>query len=107
MAHKGRPRRISAPAVQTVDTVGAGDAFCGALAAQWGTVHLAVKARTGEEFRLVEEAVKIATAAGALATTKAGAMPSMPRMMEVMELVAKGTECGGGIGASQARATAR
>ena len=86
LAHKGRPRRMPSIPVQAVDAVGAGDAFCGALAAGWGPVHAAIRAKSGEEFKLVEEAVKIATVAGALATTRPGAMPSMPRRSEVEEL---------------------
>lgn len=86
LAHKGRPRRMPAVPVHAVDSVGAGDAFCGALAASWGAVHAAIKSKSHDEYRLVEEAVKIATVAGGLATTKAGALPSMPRRAEVDEL---------------------
>jgi ribokinase len=52
--------------VSPVDTTGAGDAFCGALAAR-----LAV----GESLHI---AARYAAAAGALATTKHGAVPSQP-----------------------------
>ena len=89
LTHKGRPRRMPSVPVQSVDCVGAGDAFCGALAASWTTVHSAIRSRSPEEFRLVEEAVKFATVAGALATTRPGAMPSMPRRQEVEEMLAK------------------
>jgi ribokinase len=64
--------------VEVVDTVGAGDAFCAALA-----VRLAEDA----EFA---DAVRFANAAGALACTKRGAEPSMPRRDEVQALIAKG-----------------
>jgi ribokinase len=87
VAHKGRPRRVPAVHVKSVDAVGAGDAFCGALAAGWGVVHAAVRARSHDEHRLVEEVVNRAAVAGALATTKAGALPSMPRGEEVEELM--------------------
>ncbi|HYE61180.1 MAG TPA: ribokinase [Phycisphaerales bacterium] len=90
LAHKGRPRRMAAVPVHAVDSVGAGDAFCGALAAGWGEVHAAIKSKSHDEYRLVEEAVRIATIAGGLATTKAGALPSMPRRAEVDELAKKG-----------------
>jgi ribokinase len=83
VAHKGRPRRVPPVRVQAIDSVGAGDAFCGALAAGWGAAHAAMKAKNPDEFRLVEEAVDRAAVAGALATTKQGAMPSMPRVEEV------------------------
>src|SRR5207248_93230 len=52
--------------VQCIDSVGAGDAFCGGLAASL--------ARGSD----LSDAVRYANAAGALATTKAGAEPSMP-----------------------------
>jgi ribokinase len=59
----------SEPAVEVmpVDTTGAGDAFCGALAARLAA---------GDGLR---DAVRYAAAAGALATTVAGAVPSLPR----------------------------
>jgi ribokinase len=52
--------------IEPVDTTGAGDAFCGALAAR-----LAL----GDDLRA---AVRWAVAAGGLATTVVGAVPSMP-----------------------------
>ena len=61
--------------VKPVDTTGAGDAFCGALAAR-----LAV----GDDLR---EAVEWAAAAGALATTKLGAVPSLPHALETAQLL--------------------
>jgi len=88
LAHKGRPRRVPSVPVQAIDSVGAGDAFCGALAASWGPVHAASKARGADEFKLVELAVIRAAVSGALATTKPGAMPSLPYLAEVMPLAA-------------------
>lgn len=80
------PERIRTPAhtVATVDTVGAGDAFCGAVAAAWRTL--------GDD---LSSLLRFACAAGALATTRAGAIPSLPRRAEVEALVA-----GSGGGAS-------
>lgn len=61
--------------VQPVDTVGAGDAFCGGLAAALS-------------FGLpMSEALRWASATGALATTKAGAVPSLPHREAVEELL--------------------
>ena len=64
--------------VEVVDTVGAGDAFCAALAA-----------RLAEGAGLAD-AVRFANAAGALACTKHGAEPSMPARDAVEELLARG-----------------
>jgi ribokinase len=61
--------------VNPIDSVGAGDAFCGGLA-----VALC-------EGRPLSEAVRFANAAGALATTKAGAQAAMPVRAEVDVLV--------------------
>jgi len=62
-------------AVATVDTTGAGDAFMGAL-----VVGLA-------EGMSVRDAVRWANAAGAIATTRVGTLPVMPRREEVLELL--------------------
>ncbi|MBL9002297.1 MAG: ribokinase [Phycisphaerae bacterium] len=83
LSYRGRPKRVPTPAVKAVDAVAAGDAFCGALAANWRDVAAAAKARGPDEFKLVERAVLLASAAGALATTKPGAIPSLPRRDEV------------------------
>ncbi len=61
--------------VRVLDTTAAGDAFNGALA-----VALAD--------RPLRDAVRFANAAGALATTKPGAQPSLPRRADVEELLA-------------------
>jgi ribokinase len=62
--------------VPAVDSVGAGDAFCGALAV-----------RLAEGCPLVD-AARFAAAAGALATTKAGAQGSLPARQEVEAMLA-------------------
>lgn len=61
------PWDLPAVAVDPVDTTGAGDAFCGALACRLAS---------GEA---LNAAVRYAAAAGALATTRPGAVPSLPR----------------------------
>ena len=68
---------IPAYSVNVIDTTAAGDAYCGALAAS-----LAQGAH-------IEEAVKIANAAGALAVTKLGAEPSLPTKKAIDQLLAK------------------
>jgi len=62
--------------VTAIDTVAAGDAFCGGLAAALA------------EGRRIGEALRWASAAGALATTVAGAVPSLPRRGDVEKLLA-------------------
>ena len=61
--------------VQVVDTTGAGDAFvAGFVAGRWFTAGIA-------------EALRWGCAAGSLATTRAGAQPSMPALAEVKSLL--------------------
>ena len=62
--------------VDAIDTVGAGDAFVGALCAEI--------ARGAD----IQRAAQIASAAGALATTVRGAVPSLPQRAAVMSLYA-------------------
>lgn len=61
--------------VTPLDTTGAGDAFCGALAARLAA---------GDS---LESAVRYAAGAGALATTIQGAVPSLPRRADVDRLL--------------------
>jgi ribokinase len=63
--------------VVPVDTTAAGDAFCGALASQLGDAPA------------IDDAVRWAAAAGALATTVAGAVPSIPRREAIAALLAR------------------
>jgi ribokinase len=65
------------PQVEAIDTVGAGDAFVAALA-----VSLL------EDLGL-EPALKRACAAGALATTRAGAQPSLPTAAEIDAIMSR------------------
>jgi ribokinase len=62
--------------VDAIDTVGAGDAFVGALCAEI--------ARGAD----IQHAAQIASVAGALATTVRGAVPSLPQRAAVMSLYA-------------------
>lgn len=66
-------RRVPAPRVEAVDTVGAGDAFCGALA-----VRLAAGGP-------LEASAAYACRAAALACTRPGAAASLPSFDEVEE----------------------
>lgn len=66
---------VPAFAVRAVDTVAAGDAFCGALAALLA------------EGLAFGEALQWASAAGGLATTVPGAVPSLPSRTDVQALL--------------------
>jgi ribokinase len=70
------PLDIAPPRVAAVDTVGAGDALCGALAAA-----LASGAT-------LEEAARRAVVAGSLATTRPGARGGMPTLAELERALA-------------------
>jgi ribokinase len=68
---------IPAPGVDAVDTVGAGDAFNGALAASLVTGHEPA------------QVLRRASAAGAIASTRRGAQPSLPTRAELETLLAR------------------
>lgn len=69
---------IPAFAVHAADTVGAGDAFCGALAA---------RVAAGDE---LQQAARYAAATAAIAVTRPGAADSLPRADEVESFLATG-----------------
>jgi ribokinase len=71
----GLRRRLEAPQVAVIDTVAAGDSFCGAFAA-------ALAAGYG-----LSGALQRGLAAGSLACTAAGAQPSVPRREAIEALV--------------------
>jgi ribokinase len=66
---------VAAPAVEAVDTTGAGDAFVGAfavaLAARWAPA----------------DAVRLGCAAGALSVQRSGTQTSFPTVAELSQLV--------------------
>jgi len=70
--------------VELVDQTGRGDAFAGALAA-----YCAVKAESPQWQDDIREAVKFASAAGALACTKFGSIEALPTKAEIIELLQK------------------
>ena len=72
---EGNPIKIDAFAIEVADTTGAGDTFCGALAAR-----LAEGASFGE-------ALAYGNAAGAIAVTRKGAQTSIPMREEIEALI--------------------
>jgi ribokinase len=73
----GRPVPATAPPGPVVDTTGAGDAFCGALAAALAAG------------RPLDQALARASAAGAHAVTVHGALPSLSTAADVDRLLAR------------------
>jgi ribokinase len=71
----GHEQRVEAFDVDALDSTAAGDAYCGAFAA---AIAL------GDD---TDAAMRFASAAGALATTKAGAVPSLPLRSAIDELL--------------------
>jgi ribokinase len=69
--NKSEELQMKAFKVKAIDTTAAGDAFMGALA--FGLA----------ENKPIQEALKLANAAGAFATTKLGAQPSLPSRREI------------------------
>ncbi len=63
--------------VKAIDTVGAGDCYCGVLAASVA------------QGREMMEAMRRASAAAAISTTRRGAQPSMPRREEIEEFLTR------------------
>lgn len=70
----GTRQHVSAPAVTSVDSTAAGDAFTGALAVAWG------------EGRPILDAVRWACAAGAVCVRRLGAYQALPQRAEIDEL---------------------
>ena len=83
MVRRGRTRHVAAFAVSVVDSVGAGDAFVGTLASRWAE-HQAASMLDDAG---ISDALCWGCAAGALATTRPGAIPSLPRRSEVAALL--------------------
>lgn len=75
--HGAEPRRLPARPVSVVDTTAAGDALAGALAAELAA---------GQELLA---ALRWGMAAGALACTRAGAIPSLPQRSAIAALIAR------------------
>ena len=72
--HAGSTVAVPAPAVEPVDTTGAGDVFAGVLAAEWGSG--------------AERALRRACAGGALATLVAGAGDCAPTAEAIDDVLA-------------------
>ena len=73
----GRREQVRALPVEAIDTVGAGDTFCGYLAAALS------------EGLPLREALALSSAAGSLACMKSGAQPAIPFRAEVAGAVSR------------------
>ncbi|MCK6473649.1 MAG: PfkB family carbohydrate kinase [Planctomycetes bacterium] len=72
----GKVIDVASPRVKPVDTVGAGDCFNGALAAE-----------LAREPGRYEPAMRFAVAAAAISVTRHGAQASMPRRSEILKMI--------------------
>lgn len=77
--HEGH---VAGFAVQAVDTTGAGDSWTAAL-----LTHLAADPQVFLDTPALEAVLRFANAAGALATTRRGAIPALPTLAQVQELM--------------------
>ncbi|SFR37486.1 fructokinase [Robiginitalea myxolifaciens] len=81
----GQTATIPSIAVNPVDTTGAGDAFIGCLLYQISTLENAHEAAS--DFDAFAEMVKRANAAGALTTTKFGAIEALPHQEQLTAVI--------------------
>lgn len=90
-AAHGREMRVTTPAFQVaaIDAVGAGDAFVGALAVRLAEIRCENRRSDGFDRLELLDALSWACAAGALATTRQGAIPSIPTRAEIRSLLAQ------------------
>ncbi len=73
--------------VKTVDTTGAGDAFLGSFL--YCMAERNIKEPGGMDLKDIEQIIAFSGAAAAISTTKRGAMPAMPELNEVIDLISK------------------
>lgn len=83
-AHGGARARVSAPAVEVVDTIGAGDAFGAALLA-WLHDHGAIRPDLSLDAEELKAALDYACLAASLTCARAGAEPPWKSEMMVLE----------------------
>lgn len=79
------PLAVPAHRVPVVDTTGAGDTFCGALAAE---LDRSGPRGGGVERDALAAAARFASAAAALSVQRPGAVPSIPTLEEIRALIA-------------------
>ncbi|MDQ0900640.1 carbohydrate kinase [Paenibacillus sp. V4I7] len=74
---------VSGYAVDAIDATGAGDAFFGGFLNSWMDSNQAIHTMSETEIRSI---ISFANAAGALATTRRGAIPAMPSLEEIRKV---------------------
>lgn len=77
--------RVAAYPVEVIDTVGAGDAFCGCFATRWAE-H---QAGSVIDDAAINDAVCWGCAAGAVAASRTGALAAMPARAEVVRMLCR------------------
>jgi len=83
----GKHGRVKGVSVEVQDSTGAGDAFMGALLAELTRTEVTATDFLALELERLEEILRFACAAGALACTKPGAMAALPRREEITALL--------------------
>lgn len=79
--------RVEGYKVNAIDTTGAGDGFFGGVLYSILELNKDLKEINVEE---IEKSIKFANALGGLVTTKIGAIPAMPELNEIEQLINKG-----------------
>ncbi|MGO4271826.1 PfkB family carbohydrate kinase, partial [Paenibacillus sp. TAF58] len=74
---------VSGYTVNAIDATGAGDAFFGSFLNGWLDSNQAIHSLSEAEIRSM---ISFANAAGALATTRRGAIPAMPSLEEIRKV---------------------
>lgn len=97
LVRKGfEPIRVSGFPVKSVDTTGAGDAFVAAMLAQLLEIDASPETLESMESEALCRMARFANAAGALTTTRKGAIPAMPTRDEIQQLIASARQTSAG-----------
>lgn len=83
---------LSSPAVEVVETTGAGDGFVAAMLSRLLPAVAGAGSLAAVDREQVREALRFAVAVGALACTRPGAIPALPTLAEVRQFMEQNQE---------------